>query len=249
MALHSRSLPFYTMAHPTVTVGDILLFYNIDRAVYDKFVNGGMEPGIARNAVAIFMCLDQFDMDLVAQIARITDPIKISQLIAEANTVLHHLRPNNYPRNCNEIIPLITSLAKNYLDICLNSDKDLIVKGAAYILDGVGRIVFDDHMYELLRTYETKKAVARAILRVAMPVVSPELAMLWAMMPVVPPELATLYDFAATAPLIEDARSTFLTFRRDSPIREGDILEYFKSVENLSKFYLFSFLFLPQSFS
>lgn len=195
------------------TVKDVLAFHKIDRAVYEKFVTHGTEPGTARNVVALFMWLEQLGIDMIGQIAQITNPTIIFTLIAEADAVLHCLRQDDGLNNYTEI-PLITSLSKNSLDIrFFNFHRDVIVRGLAYILDGVGRVVFDDHMYELLRTYETAEAVVRAGLS--------------AVMPAVPLGLAVLYDPAAAVPSIVDARSMFITFSKGFPIRRDEILEHF----------------------
>ncbi|KAJ1698377.1 hypothetical protein LUZ63_006889 [Rhynchospora breviuscula] len=199
------------MAPPTVR--DILAFHKIDRAVYEKFIAHGMELAMARNAVALFMWLDQLGIDMISQIVQIINPTRIFKLINEVDSVLHCLRQEDGSSNYTEI-PLMTSLARNSLDIrFFNFHKDVIVKGLAYILDGVGRIVFDDHMYELLHAYEADMAAARAGLSAGMPPV--------------PLGLAVIYDPTAAVPSIEDARSMFITFSKGLPIRREEIMEHF----------------------
>lgn len=202
------------MAPPTVK--DVLAFHKIDRAVYEKFVTHGTEPGTARNAVALFMWLEQLGIDMIGRISRITNPTMIFTLIAEVDAVLHCLRrqDDGLINNSYTEIPMISLMAGNSLDIrFFNFNKDVIVRGLAYILDGVGRVVFDNHMYELLHAYEAEEAMARAGLS--------------AVTPPVPPGLAVLYDRAAVVPSIEDARSMFITFSKGFPIKREEIQEHF----------------------
>jgi hypothetical protein len=199
------------MAPPTIK--DILAFHKIDRAVYEKLIAHGMDPALARNAVALFMWLEQAGMDMISQVVQIRNPTRIFTLITEVDVVLHCLRQEDGYSNYTEI-PMITSLTRNSLDIrFFNFHKDIIVRGLAYILDGIGRIVFDDHMYELLCAYEADMAVARAGLTVVMPSV--------------PHGLSVLYNPTATVPSIEDARSMFITFSKGFPIRREEIMEHF----------------------
>ncbi|KAJ4749320.1 hypothetical protein LUZ62_083725 [Rhynchospora pubera] len=160
------------------TVKDVLAFHKIDRAVYEKFVAHGLEPGRARNAVALFMWLEE-RIDVINQIVQIINPTMIVTLIAETDAVLHCLQQDDGQSNYIEI-PMITSLAKNRLDIrYFNYNKDETVRGLAHILDRIGSLLFDDHMYELLRAYESEEAAVRAGLSAVRPVVPPALAMRW----------------------------------------------------------------------
>ncbi|KAJ4754551.1 hypothetical protein LUZ62_043701 [Rhynchospora pubera] len=196
-----------------LSVKDILLFHKIDRIVYEKFVAHGTESGTARNAVALFMWLEQLGIDMIFQIMQIINPTVIFTLIAEADAVLHCLRQDDGQSSYTEI-PTINSLAKNSLDInFFNFHKDVIVRGLAQILDGIGRIVFDDHLYELLRAYEFEEAAARANSS--------------AVRPAVPLVLTTLYDPASGVPSSEDARSMFITFSKGIPIKRDEIWEHF----------------------
>lgn len=199
------------MAPPTIK--DILAFHKIDRAVYEKFTAHGMEPAMARNAVALLMWLEQVGIDMISQIVQIINPTRIFTLITEVDAVLCCLRQEDGFSNYTEI-PMMTSLARNSLDIrFFNFHKDVIVRGLAYILDGVGRIVFDDHMYESLHAYEADIKAARAGLN--------------AVMPSVPSGLTVLYDPTAAVPSIEDARSMFITFSKGFPIRREEIMDHF----------------------
>ncbi|KAJ4821643.1 Rho guanine nucleotide exchange factor [Rhynchospora pubera] len=195
------------------TVKDVLAFHKIDRAVYEKFVAHGLEPGRARNVVALFMWLEE-RIDVINQIVQIINPTMIVTLIAEADAVLHCLQQDDGQSNYIEI-PMITSLAKNRLDIrYFNYNKDETVRGLAHILDRIGRLLFDDHMYELLRAYESEEAAVRAGLSAVRPVVPPALAMLYAPGMGVP--------IAST----EDARSMVITFSKGFPIGREEIWEH-----------------------
>ncbi|KAJ1688456.1 hypothetical protein LUZ63_019846 [Rhynchospora breviuscula] len=161
------------------TVKDVLAFHKIDRAVYEKFVAHGLEPGRARNAVALFMWLEE-RIDMINQIVQIINPTMIVSLIAEA-------------------------------------DADETVRGLAHILDRIGRLLFDDHMYELLRAYESEEAAVRAGLSAV------------TVRPVVPPALAMLYAPGMGVPIAstEDARSMVITFSKGFPIGREEIWEHF----------------------
>lgn len=208
-----ESLPFILAMAPPM-IKDILAFHKIDRAVYERFIAHGMDPALARNAVALLMWLEQVGIDMISQIVHIINPTRIFALITEVDAVLHCLRQEDGFSNFTEI-PMMTSLARNSLDIrFFNFHKDVIVRGLAYILDGVGRIVFDDHMYDSLRAYEADVVAAT---RAGLSTVTPS----------VPLGLAVRYDPSAIVPSIEDARSMFITFSKGFPIRREEIMEHF----------------------
>uniref|UniRef100_J3N1C3 RRM domain-containing protein n=1 Tax=Oryza brachyantha TaxID=4533 RepID=J3N1C3_ORYBR len=120
---------------------------------------------------------------------------------AEANSVLDCLR---WPEPVVPAIPLISAL-------CQDGDvdprffafhQDLVVRGVADILDGVGSLIFDDHLNKMLRRYQTGLVGN-------------------------PPELMATYSCLPVA-VPEDCRSMFITFSRGAPIDREEIFEYFR---------------------
>ncbi|KAJ3690943.1 hypothetical protein LUZ61_020107 [Rhynchospora tenuis] len=201
------------MAPISISVKDVITFHKIDRAVYAKFVAHGMERGKARNAVALFMWLEQRHcINMICQIVQIINPTIILTLIAEADAVLHCFQQDD-GHSCYTEIPAITSLSNDRVCISFfNINKDEIVRGVVSILDGVGRFVFDDYMYELLHAYESEEAAARAGLS--------------AEKPAVPPVLAMLYAPAVVMPSTEIERSIVITFSKEFPIGRDEIWKF-----------------------
>ncbi|KAJ1692913.1 hypothetical protein LUZ63_009611 [Rhynchospora breviuscula] len=201
------------MAPISISVKDVITFHKIDRAVYAKFVAHGMEHGRARNAVALFMWLEQRHcIDIICQIVQIINPTMVLILIAEADAVLHCLQQDD-GQSCYTEIPTITSLSKNRVSILFfNINKDEIVRGVVSILDGVGRFVFDDYMYELLQAYESEEAAARAGLSTVKPAV--------------PPALAISYAPAVVVPSTENERSMVIAFSTELPIGRDVIWKF-----------------------
>ncbi|KAJ3684646.1 hypothetical protein LUZ61_013810 [Rhynchospora tenuis] len=198
---------------PVITVKDVITFYKADRILYEMFVAQGMELGTARKAVAFFIWLKQ-----VGKITPDTNIINnttiISTLIAEAETILCCLQQNDGESSYPEI-PLITSLAKNSIHPgFFNIHKDLIIRGLADIIDGIGSYVFNDHMYELLCSYEYSKELAAG-------------GWLGAVSPEVPIALAKVYAPAMTMLLPEQIRSMFITFDSEFPIDRDEIVQHF----------------------
>jgi hypothetical protein len=195
------------------TVKDALSEHRINREVYDNFVLHGIDPNTARYAVALFMWLD-----IIGPVASITDELMIKRLIDEAQAVLNCLRLDDGQSHYTEI-PLITSMTSGRRSIhFFNTNKDLMMTRLVGILDGVGRIMFNDYLYRLFLTYEAAEEAARARWSVFVP--SNQFAVLFDSAAVVLSNLAV--------PLSEDARSMFFTFLAWSRIREQDIFWYFR---------------------
>ncbi|KAJ4776819.1 hypothetical protein LUZ62_034861 [Rhynchospora pubera] len=196
------------------TVKDVLTFHKIDRAVYEKFLAYGMVHDKARKAVALFLWLEQLGIDMTTPIHNIINNVsKISTLITEIDAVLCCLQQNDHEHSYYEI-PLITSLAKNSIDIhFFNLHKDSIVRGLVFVIDGIGRHVFDGYEYGLLRSYESE--VAAAARRSS------------AVRPQVPPALAKLCTPAGCVLSSEQKRSMYITMRRGVLIGRDEIIQHF----------------------
>ncbi|KAJ3696961.1 hypothetical protein LUZ61_000666 [Rhynchospora tenuis] len=197
----------------SITVKDVLTFHKTDRMLYDMFVAQGMELGTARKAVALFIWLKQ-----VGKITPDTNIINnttiISTLIAEAEAILRCLQQNDGQTSYPEI-PLITSLAKNCIHPSFfNIHKDMIIRGLVVVIDGIGSYVFNEHMYELLCSYEYSEELAAG-------------GWLGAVIPEVPIALAKLYAPAMTWLLPEQIRSMFITFDKEFPIERDEIVQHF----------------------
>ncbi|BAT10137.1 Os10g0182800 [Oryza sativa Japonica Group] len=188
------------MAGQMFTVRDVLYMYTDARTAYDRFVGIGSNPEQARNAVALLVWLDQCNVPAIQHLPGLS-PTAVSLVAAEANSVLDCLRR---PEPVVPAIPLISAL-------CQDGDvdprffafhQDLVVRGVADILDGVGSLIFDDHLNKMLRRYQTGLVGN-------------------------PPELMATYSCLPVA-VPEDCRSMFITFSRGAPIDREEIFDYFR---------------------
>ncbi|KAG8076404.1 hypothetical protein GUJ93_ZPchr0006g43698 [Zizania palustris] len=183
-----------------LTVRDVLYLYSAARTAYDRFFDIGCNPEQARNAAALLLWLDQCNVSAIHHLPGLS-PTAVNMVAAEANSVLECLRQ---PAPVVPAIPLISAL-------CQDGDvdprffafhQDLVVRGVADILDGVGVLIFDEHLKVMLRRYETGLVGN-------------------------PPELAAPYNCRPVA-VPEDCRSMFITFSRGAPMEREEIFDYFR---------------------
>jgi hypothetical protein len=101
-------------------------------------------------------------------------------------------------------IPLISALCQdgNVDPRFFAFHQDLVVRGVADILDGVGKLIFDDRLHVLLTRYQTGLVGN-------------------------PPELMAPYSSEPVA-VSEDCCSMFITFSKGMPINREEIFEYFR---------------------
>ncbi|KAJ3681845.1 hypothetical protein LUZ60_014418 [Juncus effusus] len=204
------------MATPKVRT--IMAFHTIDRAIYEKFISHGIHPELAQNAVCLFMWLDQIGFEVVRQILPINNPSAIFALITDAEAILHCLRQEEGIVSHVDI-PFVSALSQDIIGIrFFDFHKDVIVRGLAQIIDGVGRIIFDENLYEILHLHNA--AVRQAELDSA--ICGRRL-----MAPPLPLELTRPWDPRAFPVSTEDGRSMFITFSKGFPIRREEITEYF----------------------
>uniref|UniRef100_A0A0E0EWA5 RRM domain-containing protein n=2 Tax=Oryza TaxID=4527 RepID=A0A0E0EWA5_9ORYZ len=188
------------MAGQMFTVRDVLYMYSDARTAYDRFVGIGSNPEQARNAVALLVWLDQCNVRAIQHLPGLS-PTAVSLVAAEANSVLDCLRG---PEPVVPAIPLISALCKDG-DVdprFFTFHQDLVVRGVADILDGVGSLIFNNHLNKMLRRYQTGLVGN-------------------------PPELMAAYSCLSVA-VPEDCRSMFITFSRGAPIDREEIFDYFR---------------------
>ncbi|KQJ93860.1 hypothetical protein BRADI_3g07100v3 [Brachypodium distachyon] len=182
------------------TVREVLYLYSVARAAYERFLSICGNEEQARNAVALLVWLDQGTVSAIHHIPTIS-PSAVNEVAAEANSILECLR---HQEPILPAIPLISAL-------CQDGDidprffafhQDLVVRGVAEFLDGVGKLIFDERLYMLLRRYETGLVGN-------------------------PPELMAPYDSQPVS-VPEDCRSMFITFSKGMPIEREEIFEYFR---------------------
>ncbi|OEL12578.1 hypothetical protein BAE44_0026403 [Dichanthelium oligosanthes] len=139
-----------------LTVRDMLYFYCDTRNVYERFVNIGSHPEQARNAVALLLWLDPAHHQAIRHLPSLTP----------ASSALSPLRPtpssNASARQQSLVlppIPFISALCQEggiEVDAAfLAFNQDLVVRSVTDILDYAGALIFDDHLYRLLRRYQT----------------------------------------------------------------------------------------------
>ena len=204
-----------------LTVRDMLYFYSDARSVYERFIGMGSHPEQARNAVALLLWLDHQAFHQATPIRHLPtlDAMAVSMVASEANRILDCLRGLQPPQSHHHHhpvggvlppIPFISALCQcddggSGVDTAafLAFNQDLVVRGVADILDGVGALIFDDRLYRLLRRYQTG-LVGRLS----------ELEAPYTCSPVTVPE---------------DCRSMFVTFSKGQPaVDREEIFDYFR---------------------
>ncbi|PAN03568.1 hypothetical protein PAHAL_1G000800 [Panicum hallii] len=186
-----------------LTVRDVLYFYCDARNVYERFVAIGSHPEQARNAVALLLWLDPAHHQAIRHLPSL-NPAAVGIVAAEANSILDCLRQQSLVL---PPIPFISALCQEggigEVDAAfLAFNQDLVVRGVADILDGAGALIFDDHLYRLLRRYQT--GLVGRLRKLEAP---------YTCRPVTVPE---------------DCRSMFVTFSKGEPIEREEIFDYFR---------------------
>ncbi|CAL4935894.1 unnamed protein product [Urochloa decumbens] len=195
------------MATTTTTVRDMLYFYSDARDVYERFVStAGSHPEQARNAVALLLWLDPVHHQAIRHLPSLS-PAAVAIVAGEANSILGCLRQPQSLISPPPPIPFISALCQEggigEVDAAfLAFNQDLVVRGVADILDGAGALIFDDHLYRLLRRHQTGLVGRRQ-----------ELEAPYTCRPVTVPE---------------DCRSMFVTFSKGQSIERQEIFDYFR---------------------
>ncbi|PUZ66937.1 hypothetical protein GQ55_3G389400 [Panicum hallii var. hallii] len=183
------------------TVRDMLYIYSNARVAYERFIEIGSKPELARNAVALLLWLDQGRHHVMRHLPGLTKDA-VGHLAHEANAVLDGLHQDSL---LLPPTPLISALCQDGGGIDPGSfafNQDLIVRGVAEILDGVGTLIFDDRLYRLYRRHQTGLLGRH-----------PELEEPYVSLPVTVPE---------------DCRSMFITFSRGQSVERDEIFDYFR---------------------
>ncbi|KAJ1258842.1 hypothetical protein BS78_10G106300 [Paspalum vaginatum] len=184
-----------------VTVRDMLYSYRHARDAYERFIDIGTRPVQARNAVALLLWLDQDQHQVIRHLPSL-NPAAVSHLAVEANSVLDRLREQN------PVLPPIPLISALYQGSGMDDpaffafNQDLVVRGVADILDGIGALIFSDRLYLLMRRFQTGLVGH-----------FPELDAPYASLPVTVPE---------------DCRSMFITFSKGQPVERDEIFNYFR---------------------
>nr|CAB3483976.1 unnamed protein product [Digitaria exilis] len=190
------------MASAHLTIRDVLYFYSDARNVYERFIAMGSHQEQARNAVALLLWLDPTHHQAIRHLPSLS-PAAVSIVASEANSILDCLRQEGL---ILPPIPFVSAFCQEggiEVDAAfLAFNQDLVVRGVADILDAVGALIFDDHLYRLLRRYQTG-LVGHL----------PELEAPYTCRPVTVPE---------------DCRSMFITFSKGQPIEREEIFDYFR---------------------
>ncbi|KQJ95672.1 hypothetical protein BRADI_3g18480v3 [Brachypodium distachyon] len=177
------------------TVRELLYLYSIAHAAYERFVSICGNEEQARNAVALLVWIDQGTVSAIHHIPGIS-PFAVNEVAAEANRILECLRQQEL---ILPAIPLISTLCQDGdINPCFFTfHQDLVVRGVADFLDGVGKLIFNDRLHLMLRRYETGLVGN-------------------------PLELMAPYDSQHVA-VHEDCRSMFITFSKGMPIEREEI--------------------------
>ncbi|KAM3317929.1 hypothetical protein ACQJBY_035574 [Aegilops geniculata] len=185
-----------------MTVREVMYMYFVARQAYDRFVSVCGNQEQARNAVALLVWLDQGTISAIHHVPGI-DAGAVGIVAAEANAVLECLR---YQKPVLPPIPLISALCMQG-GVCIEPrffafHQDIVVRGVAHFLDGVGKFVFDHRLQVLLRKSESGLVGN-------------------------PPELMAPYS-PLSVDVPEDCRSMFITFSKGMPLLREEIFDYFR---------------------
>lgn len=192
----------------SLSVYNVLLFHKLDHMIYHHLVVCGKRPEVARNIVAFFMLMELTGLDVIGYIRRTPDHNVVLMLAAEADVILNCIRQELPPRSVVGLaVPRITSLVSQPVDLeFFYRNRGTVIKQLVKILDGVGLVIFDEHLHVLFTEYQYRVRCR-----------------LTAVPPVLPRRLAEPYQRV----LEEDFRSMFVMFSRGSSLTPEDIAEYF----------------------
>ncbi|EHA8589150.1 hypothetical protein COCNU_scaffold008284G000030 [Cocos nucifera] len=185
-----------------VSVRDVLLFHKQELRLFDML--RARIPAFAQRILALWLWLELLGINVVAFVCGCRNRDVVHRLIDEALQILGQLCQNApLLTEDNVKIPLTAALAVEPFNLrFFHYHRDRAVRGIAHILDGVGKLIFDDNLLALLGAYETGA------------------------LPELPEELARPYHLAAV-PAPADARSLFVTFSPAFPLSQEDIVVYF----------------------
>lgn len=129
-----------------VTVHDFLRFHRSEGEVYEKVVAMGRERGEAKNVIALWMWLQQVGFpDMVGRVKSSTRDATL-RLLREAEAILDCFRQGNPPPARSAAA--LTQTAQLVRDPptlrFFYVHRDVAIRSIVSILDGVGRVIFDD---------------------------------------------------------------------------------------------------------
>lgn len=183
---------------------DVCYAYLNAREAYELFIAMRVNEQQARNAVALLLWLEQATEVTAIRHVRDFNAHSIMCLAAEANNIIDCLRgqPNSFFLAIPEI-PFISMLCKNTIDPgFFVYQQDVAAHCVADILDSIGPVLFNDHLYKLYHRSRTGLFYRF-------------------------PELEAIYTFRMVS-VPEDFRSMFITFSRGQPLEREEIFDYFR---------------------
>ncbi|XP_008796154.1 uncharacterized protein LOC120110922 [Phoenix dactylifera] len=185
------------------SVRDVLVFHKQERRLFDMLATRA--PAFAQKILALWLWLELLGINVVAFVCGCRNRDVVGRLIDEALQILGQLRQNAPLLTDDGVkIPLTAALAVEPFNLrFFHYHRDRAVRGIAHVLDGVGKLIFDDNLHALLGAYETGA------------------------LPELPEELARPYDHLPAVPAPADARSLFVTFSPAFPLSLEDIVAYF----------------------
>ncbi|TVU13838.1 hypothetical protein EJB05_37269, partial [Eragrostis curvula] len=198
------------------TVHDVLTFHRPDRAAYEHLVSLGAGRQPARDAVALLMWLHRrccAGRDAVTRVpAIVCTRADAARLVYEARTVLAGVPLPEMMSSPALVARLSGPDAARVRGLLALTPADALRRGVEEVVAGIGTLVFDDRLHELMWLYEEGGSGG-----------------------VLPPALAAPYrgcsraaSGAAPPPEEDDGRSLFLTFSKGLiPLTHDEIEDYF----------------------
>ncbi|TVU13845.1 hypothetical protein EJB05_37276, partial [Eragrostis curvula] len=198
------------------TVHDVLTFHRPDRAAYEHLVSLGAGRQPARDAVALLMWLHRrccAGRDAVTRVpAIVCTRADAARLVYEARTVLAGVPLPEMMSSPALVARLSGPDAARVRGLLALTPADALRRGVEEVVAGIGTLVFEDRLHELMWLYEEGGSGG-----------------------VLPPALAAPYrgcsraaSGAAPPPEEDDGRSLFLTFSKGLiPLTHDEIEDYF----------------------
>ncbi|KAJ0985139.1 hypothetical protein J5N97_003495 [Dioscorea zingiberensis] len=202
------------MSTPMASIHDTLNYHKMDRRLYERVMGLGRASTVARNIIALWMWLELIDVNVVHFLKDVTIPNVLLNFIKEAEAILDIIRQDSPPSDDDALvaIPFTADFVSEPFNLrFFYFNREVVVRGLTKMLDGVGTLIFNDHLSHMLNTYERTVSFAR------------EQGM---RLPTMPQELAQPYNSDIIPPL-EDYRSLFITFSIGFALSREEIAEYF----------------------
>ncbi|MQL90391.1 hypothetical protein Taro_022984 [Colocasia esculenta] len=188
------------------TVHNVLRFHRLEGKVYEKVLSMGKEPADAKHLVALWMWLEQLGFDDMVRRVKSSPREASLRLLREAEAILDCLRQGSPPpARGTAALTQTTQSAKDAPNLrFFFVHRDVAIRSMVSVLDGVGRVIFDDALIRAASDADAGLPVDKKLRN----------------------ELEAPYE-SRVEPTPEGRRSMFLTFPPGQPLPSEVITDYF----------------------